>query len=107
MNNDPEEKLAPDAEPEKRPSWPYPTFLFLYVVIFLITPVVGPTVGSLLFFGLLVFCLWGAVSRNQYKQLKKRYPSLSRPEYVLNNLIFPVIVPFIIFVVLMLYKHSS
>jgi hypothetical protein len=107
MNNESDEQSTPAGESEKRPSWPYPTFLFLYVVIFFITPFVGSTIGLIMFFGLLGFCLWGAISPDQYEQLRKSYPALSRHDYVLNNLIFPVIVPLIIFIILMVYKHSS
>ncbi len=100
--NDPEKPVENAVQEERRPSWPYPTFLFLYAVIFVLTPMIGETIGAILFFGLVLFCLWGAVSRKQYELLKKRYPNLSRSDYVLNNLLFPVIVPMIIFVVLMI-----
>jgi len=86
---------------ETRPSWPYPTFLFLYVVIFVLTPMVGRTIGMILFWGLLLFCFWGAVSRKQYEMLKKRYPGLSRYDYVLNNLLFPVVIPLIAWIALL------
>ena len=106
-NESGEEALENTEEPEGRPSWPYPTFLFLYVVILILTPMVGTTVGLILFFGLLSFCFWGAISRKQYELLRKRYASLSRKDYVINNLIFPVIVPIIIFVVLMVFMQPS
>ena len=102
-----EASMKDDGELERRPSWPYPTILFLYLVILIITPVAGSTIGLLLFCGLLGFCLWGALSRKQYEQLKKRYPSLSRNEYVLNNLLFPVVLPLFISIVFMAYKHFS
>lgn len=91
---------------ERRPSWPYPTFLFLYVIIFFIAPFAGDVVGLFLFFGLVAFCLWGAVSKKQYEQLKKSYPGLTREDYMVNNLLFPVVVPLIVFALLMLFKFD-
>ena len=100
-----EEQRADEAG--RRPSWPYPSILFLYIVIFLIAPVAGGTIGLILFFGLMGACVWNAVSQSQYEKLKENYPDLPRSDYLFNSLIFPVIVPLIIFVLLMLFKFNG
>jgi len=102
-----EESKRDDSGIGRRPSWPYPTILFLYVVIFFLTPVLGMSTGLILFFGLMGFCVWGAVSRNQYEKLLKSYPDLPRSDYVLNNLIFPVILPLIVLALLMLFRFDG
>ena len=103
MKNESEDQLAHDAETDRRPSWSYPTVLVFYVVVFLITPTIGTTIGLVLFFGLMGFCLWGAVSRSQYEGLQKKYPSLLRSEYVMNMIVFPVVVPLTIFALLLVF----
>ncbi len=107
MNNESDEKMANDAEVDPRPSWPYPTILFLYFIIFLITPITGTIIGLVLFFGLMGVCLWSAVSQNQYEKLKKNHPSLPRSDYIFNMVIFPIIVPLIVFALLMVFKNFS
>jgi hypothetical protein len=104
MNGESETEPAQNVEPDGRPSWSYPTILVLYVVILLLTPTIGTTIGLVLFLGLLGFCLWGAVSRRQYETLQKHYPSLLRSEYVLNMTVFPVVLPVIVFVLLVVFK---
>jgi hypothetical protein len=105
MNNESDEKLVNDAKSGSRPSWPYPTILILYLIIFLITPVTGVATGLALFFGLMGVCLWNAISENQFKKLKQNHPSLTRSDYLFNMIIFPVVVPLIVFVLLMVFKH--
>ena len=105
MTNEPENQLAHDEEADRRPSWSYPTILFLYVLVFLITPTIGTTIGLTLFLGLMGVCLWGAGSRNQYEKTQKKYTSLLRSEYVLNMIVFPVVVPLIIFVLILVIKR--
>ena len=107
MDKKPEDKVAAESESGRRPSWPYPIFLILYGVIFLMTPMVGSTVGLVLFFGLIGVGVWNAISRHQYEQLKKNYPAVSRGDYVLNNLVLPVLVPLVLFVVLVMFKMSA
>jgi hypothetical protein len=104
MNGVSEDELVHDTETDRRPSWPYPTILFLYVLVFLITPTIGTTIGLVLFFGLMGVCLWGAVSRSQYEKMQKRYPSLLRSAYVMNMIVFPVVVPLVILVLLLVLQ---
>jgi len=107
MNTGPEEPAGTTAETGRRPSWPYPVFLFLYVVIFLVTPAVGSTVGLALFCALMALCVWNAASRRQYEQSRKKYPDLSRSDYVMNNLVFPVIIPLVLFAGLVIFRVSA
>lgn len=106
MNNETKENSVTDANPDGRPSWPYPVILLLYVIIYLLAPTVGTIVGLVLFFCLQAVCLWGATSRNQYEKMKKTYSTLSRPEYFFNMIIFPVVVPLLIFIALIISKNS-
>jgi hypothetical protein len=76
----------------------------LYAVVFLITFKVGQIVGAILFFGLMGVCIWGAFSHRQFVQMQGRYPSLHRSEYIANMAIFPVGLPLVIFVVLLILQ---
>jgi hypothetical protein len=105
MTRPSEDESVQDAETGRRPSWSYPTILVLYVVILLITPTIGTTIGSALFLGLMGFCVWGAVSRIQYEQLQNKYPSLLRSEYFMNMLVLPVVVPLVVFVLLLAIRR--
>jgi len=93
-----------DNDSERRPSWPYPIILFLYVVIFLATPVLGSTIALSLFFLLIGICVWNAASKSHFEKLKDNYPALPRSDYVFNMLIFPVIFPLIIFGIVMVIR---
>ncbi len=105
MNENTDEVSPACGESERRPSWPYPIFLFFYLVIFLITPTVGTNIGLILFFGLMGVCLWLSVSRKEYEGFRKNYPSLQRSEYVANMMIIPVIVPLLLFVLLVVFRN--
>ena len=87
-----------------RPSWPYPVFLFLYVVILLVTPMIGKTPGLLAFFTLIAFCGWSALSKKQYEQMLNNYPELERSDYITNMLMVPVILPLVIFTAGLLFR---
>jgi len=103
MNN----KEEPTHEVGKRPSWPYPSILFLYLVIFLLTPHIGEIAGLILFFSLMSASLWGALSPGQYQKIIQRYPTLPRRDYVINMLLFPVLVPLLIFVSLIVFNTNG
>ena len=73
MDNKKLEDIPINREENNRgPSWPYPQILFLYIVIYCITPSIGKTIGLILFFSLMTVCTWSAISKNQYEQLKKK-----------------------------------
>jgi hypothetical protein len=93
--------VADEEGSDCRPSWPYPTILFLYAIVFFISYWLGPIVGASLFFGLMGVCTWSACSSRQFEKLQVEYPSLLRSEYVANMLVLPVVVPLLIFVVLL------
>ena len=93
--------MANDERVDRKPSWPFPTILFLYAVVFLISRWTGPMVGGILFFGLMGACIWGAFSRKQFEELQAKYPSLHRSEYIANMAIFPVVLPLVVFVLLL------
>ncbi len=90
----------------RKPSYSYPTILFLYVLIFIITPYIGEVAGLILFFGLMGVSFWAAVSLKQYNIIKKNYPAETRYEYVANMVIFPVIVPLVIFLIVLFWKAA-
>jgi len=76
----------------------------LYAVIYLIVPYIGDIIGLILFFGLMCACIWMAVSKDYYEDLKEGYPSLTRSEYIINSLLFPVLIPLIVLIVLIVFE---
>lgn len=88
---------------DSTPRWPYPVILFLYALIWFVTPYIGATIGLLLYVGLLSICTWSAISVKEYEKSKENYPSLSRLSYFLNMFILPVVVPGIILLLYLLF----
>lgn len=103
VDNQQKDKLVENVNSD-RPSWPYPIVFVLCVVIFLITPYTGASIGIVLFIALMAWFIWAAASKTKYEKIKGTYPSLSRQDYILNMLIFPVMVPVIIFLIIFYFK---
>jgi hypothetical protein len=103
MNKDVSNEPGLEKESDKRPSWPYPQILFLYIVIFLLSSFLGKVISFMLFSGVVLASIWAALSRKQYDQLKKQYPSVSRNSYIANMLLLPVMIPLLVLLLLMLW----
>lgn len=104
MIRDTKKRVNSDRDYGRRPSWPYPIMIILYVAIFLSPPILGEMVSLALFLVLVSFCVWAAVSKRNYEKLKINYPELTRSDYMLNMLIFPVILPLIIFILVLVFR---
>jgi len=91
---------------EPKPSWLFAPILVLYIIIAVITPYIGMTIGLILFFALVSFFIWNAVSLKSYEKTRASYPGYSRSEYILNNLIFQTVLPLIIFSVLVWFVST-
>ncbi len=74
---------------ERRPSWPYPQFIIIFILLMLIAPALGVIAGNLLLWGFVAWYLWGALSRKSFEKMQSSYPSLTRSDYILNMLLIP------------------
>lgn len=88
-----------DADHERRPSWSFMQYLAVYFVIAALTYAVTryAAILALLF---LAACIWSTFSKKEYQRMKKTYPNYPRGDYILNSLIFEIIVPWAIMLIL-------
>lgn len=89
---------------ESRPSWSSIPILVFYFIIAALVPYIGRAAGVLALV-LLGACLWMAVSRKQYEQLRRSYPSYPRGDYILNSLIHYVVIPWGVMLILTGVAH--
>jgi len=84
---------------EPRPSWSFMPILALYFVCAALVPWLGKIAAVLvvLLFG---FTLWSALSKTEYEKTHKSYPSYPRGDYVINSLMFHIIIPWAIILIL-------
>ena len=97
-----------DEESERRPSWPYPQFIIIFVVLLLLAPMLG-MVGAVLLAAWVGYYLWSALSKSYYESMRESYPSLSRPDYILNMLLIPTLFVFALigfFIIVYLFRSA-
>ena len=104
MKKEPKDKSTNNVEEPQYPSHPYPTIIVLYLLFFLIAPFTGIYISLALFFGLMGLCFWNAISLKSYKKIREHYPHIDRSYWIINGLLFPVIIPLLIFLGVMVYK---
>lgn len=96
--NDPEK-----TEPISRPSFSPAFIIILGVVIFFLGPLVGKVWALFLASGLLAFVLWQAFSSGQYKEMQKTYPAMTRSFWIVNSLVYHLVIPGAIFAAVYLF----
>lgn len=74
---------------EQRPSWSYPQFIIVTIVLVLLVPVLGPYLGPGVFFTWLGYYLWISLSKKAFEKMHESYPSLTRGDYILNMMLIP------------------
>ena len=90
MEELPETKDTETNADERRPSWPYPQFIIIFILLLLIAPALGVVTGNLLIWSWVAWYLWNALSKKAYLKMHASYPSLTRQDYILNMLLIPV-----------------
>ena len=91
-------------ENDRRPSWSFIPVLVLYFIIAALVSWIGKA-AALLALLLPAVCLWSALSRKQYEQTRRSYPNYPRGDYVLNSIMFHIVIPWGIILVFALLGY--
>ena len=90
---------ANDTSNERRPSGAPLGVLFLYFICFVLASL-SHMLSVVLISALLLATIWFTFSKKQYEQLRKGYPNYPRGDYIWNNLIQHILIPWaIIFII--------
>ncbi len=81
------------------PSFSSAGVVVLCIIIFFLGPIIGKT-GSLILFGALCCVIfWQAFSPGQYEKMKQTYPDMERSFWILNNLVYHLLIPVVLLVI--------
>lgn len=88
-----DDKKNDDAVPVSLPSFSFVGSILLGVVLFFLGPVITKTGVLVLLLFLVAFVLWQAFSPGQYDKMTESYPEMARSFWIINNLIYHLVIP--------------
>ncbi len=98
-----EENDQENPEPISLPSFSSVGIILIGVAISFLGPVITK-IGALALVVLLAgFLLWRALSTGQYEKTKETYPGMKRSFWILNNLLYHLLIPALFFGAVYLY----
>ncbi len=78
------------------PSFSPAVVVLLSCVIFFLGPVIGKTLALALAGVLVTSILWQSLSIQQYQKMKQFYPQMQRSFWIVNKLVYHLIIPIVI-----------
>jgi len=82
-----------------RPSWAPIQIVIIYLILAVTAAFIGKAAGLLilLFLG---YSIWSALSKKEYEKMRRSHPGYKRGDYILNSIIFHVVVPWAVILII-------